>query len=52
MMRFTLGLMWFDLGGLWADQALVVFEAYPLLRVMRLAVSPDGDLLFYKRLKK
>jgi hypothetical protein len=25
---------------------------YPLLRVLRLAVSPDGDLLFYKRQKK
>ena len=25
---------------------------YPLLRVLRLAVSPDGDSLFFKRQKK
>ncbi|SDT35049.1 hypothetical protein SAMN05216496_4195 [Pseudomonas sp. Z003-0.4C(8344-21)] len=29
-----------DLGGLWADQALVVLGAYPLLRVVLMAVSP------------
>jgi hypothetical protein len=29
-----------------------VLGEYPLLRVLRLAVSPDGDLLFYKAPKK
>jgi hypothetical protein len=41
-----------ELGGLWADRVGGVLGEYPLLRVLRLAVSPDGDLLFYKRLKK
>jgi hypothetical protein len=26
-----------------------VWYAYPMVSVRRLAVSPDGDLLFYKR---
>jgi hypothetical protein len=35
-------------------QALSFFGlgTYPLLWVLRLAVSPDGDSLFYKRQKK
>jgi len=42
----------FGLGGLWAGQALGDLGEYPLLRSRLLAVSPDGDLLFYKRQKK
>ncbi|GLH38561.1 hypothetical protein RS1P1_28440 [Pseudomonas moraviensis] len=45
-MRFTLGLMWFDLGGLWADQAVGGLGAYPLLRVLLLAVPPLRRVTF------
>ena len=43
------GLAW--LGGLWADQALGVLGEYPLLRVLRLAVSPLRRVTFSKRRK-
>jgi len=41
----------FGLGGLWADQAVGVLGEYPLLRVLRLAVSPLRRVTFSKRRK-
>jgi len=42
----------FGLGGRWADQVLGVLGEYPLLRVLRLAVSPLRRLTFLQAPKK